>query len=93
MLCTLRSKLLRTRCKLMLTIYYEKLKRKMDQATKLIDSLTDNKIAWTEASQNFSSQKIRLAGDAAISIFEKPRQKRVPTGLGHSPCERGLNLL
>jgi dynein heavy chain len=65
MLCTLRSKLLRTRCKLMLTIYYEKLKRKMDQATKLIDSLTDNKIAWTEASAQFSSQKIRLAGDVA----------------------------
>lgn len=42
-----------------------KLKRKMDQATKLIDSLTDNKIAWTESSAQFSSQKIRLAGDAA----------------------------
>jgi dynein heavy chain len=42
-----------------------KLKRKMDQATKLIDSLTDNKVAWTESSAQFSSQKIRLSGDVA----------------------------
>lgn len=42
-----------------------KLKRKMDQATKLIDSLTDNKIAWTESSAQFSDQKIRLSGDVA----------------------------
>merc|ERR1712166_1400240 len=42
-----------------------KLKRKMDQATKLIDSLMDNKVAWTESAAQFSSQKIRLAGDVA----------------------------
>jgi dynein heavy chain len=41
------------------------LKRKMDQATKLIDSLADNKIRWTQSSQEFQSQKIRLAGDVA----------------------------
>merc|ERR1712166_793903 len=42
-----------------------KLKRKMDQAAKLIDSLMDNKVAWTESAAQFSSQKIRLAGDVA----------------------------
>lgn len=41
------------------------LKRKMDQATKLIDSLADNKVRWTASSQEFASQKIRLAGDVA----------------------------
>jgi len=41
------------------------LKRKMDQATKLIDSLADNKVRWTQSSQEFQSQKIRLAGDVA----------------------------
>jgi dynein heavy chain len=42
-----------------------KLKRKMDQATKLIESLADNKIRWTESSKEFQSQKIRLIGDVA----------------------------
>jgi dynein heavy chain len=42
-----------------------KLKRKMDQATKLIDSLADNKVRWTESSREFAAQKIRLAGDVA----------------------------
>jgi len=41
------------------------LKRKMDQATKLIDSLADNKVRWTAASQEFQSQKMRLSGDVA----------------------------
>jgi len=31
------------------------LKRKMDQATKLIDSLADNKTRWTASSQEFQS--------------------------------------
>jgi dynein heavy chain len=42
-----------------------KLKRKMDQATKLIDSLADNKVRWSESSKEFQSQKIRLCGDVA----------------------------
>lgn len=42
-----------------------KLKRKMDQATKLIDSLADNKIAWTERSAGFTTQKLKLTGDTA----------------------------
>ena len=42
-----------------------KLKRKMDQATKLIDSLADNKIRWTASSQQFSEEKKRLCGDVA----------------------------
>jgi len=37
----------------------------MDQATKLIDSLADNKIRWTAASQQFSAEKKRLCGDVA----------------------------
>jgi len=32
-----------------------KLKRKMDQATKLIDSLADNKVRWTESSREFAA--------------------------------------
>jgi hypothetical protein len=31
-----------------------KLKRKMDQATKLIDSLADNKSRWEDSSREFS---------------------------------------
>lgn len=42
-----------------------KLKRKMDQATKLIDSLADNKSRWEDSSREFSDQKIRLCGDVA----------------------------
>jgi dynein heavy chain len=42
-----------------------KLKRKMDQATKLIDSLADNKIRWTAACNEFGSMKVRLTGDVA----------------------------
>lgn len=42
-----------------------KLKRKMDQATKLIDSLADNKSRWEDSSREFSDQKIRLSGDVA----------------------------
>merc|ERR1719326_1795909 len=37
----------------------------MDQATKPIESLADNKVRWTESSKEFQSQKIRLAGDVA----------------------------
>jgi dynein heavy chain len=37
----------------------------MDQATKLIESLADNKVRWTESSKAFQSQKIRLCGDVA----------------------------
>jgi dynein heavy chain len=42
-----------------------KLKRKMDQATKLIDSLADNKVRWTQNSLEFKEQKIKLCGDVA----------------------------
>ena len=42
-----------------------KLKRKMDQATKLIDSLADNKVRWTASSQQFQEEKKRLCGDVA----------------------------
>lgn len=42
-----------------------KLKRKMDQATKLIDSLADNKVRWTQNSLEFAEQKIKLCGDVA----------------------------
>jgi dynein heavy chain len=37
----------------------------MDQATKLIDSLADNKIRWTQNSLEFAESKIKLCGDVA----------------------------
>lgn len=37
----------------------------MDQATKLIDSLADNKVRWTLSSNQFSEEKKRLCGDVA----------------------------
>lgn len=42
-----------------------KLKRKMDQANKLINSLADNKARWIESSQMFKDTKNRLVGDVA----------------------------
>ena len=46
-----------------------KLKRKMDQATKLIESLANNKVRWTESSKAFQNQKIRLCGDVTKAAF------------------------
>lgn len=44
-----------------------KLKRKTDQANKLIVGLTDEKYRWTEDSKNFADLKRRLIGDVAVS--------------------------
>ena len=44
-----------------------KLKRKTDQANKLIVGLTDEKARWTEDSKNFADLKRRLIGDVAVS--------------------------
>ena len=44
-----------------------RLKRKTDQANKLIIGLTDEKGRWTEDSKNFLDLKRRLIGDVAVS--------------------------
>ncbi|CAG9316033.1 unnamed protein product [Blepharisma stoltei] len=44
-----------------------KLKRKTDQANKLISGLTDEKARWTEDSKGFADLKKRLVGDVAVS--------------------------
>ena len=44
-----------------------RLKRKTDQANKLIVGLTDEKGRWTEDSKNFADLKRRLIGDVAVS--------------------------
>ena len=44
-----------------------RLKRKTDQASKLIIGLTDEKGRWTEDSKNFADLKRRLIGDVAVS--------------------------
>ena len=44
-----------------------RLKKKMDQAKKLLDGLTDEKVRWTEDSNNFADLKRRLAGDVAVA--------------------------
>lgn len=44
-----------------------KLKRRTDQANRLISSLGDEKIRWTEDSNNFADTKRRLVGDVAVA--------------------------
>jgi dynein heavy chain len=44
-----------------------KLKRKTDQANKLISGLSDEKVRWTEDSHNFADTKRRLIGDVAVA--------------------------
>jgi dynein heavy chain len=43
----------------------QKTKRKMDQATKLINSLADNKVRWINSSNEFKATKQRLVGNVA----------------------------
>jgi dynein heavy chain len=42
-----------------------KTKKKMDQATRLINSLKDNKARWIENATTFKQQKKQLIGDVA----------------------------
>ena len=44
-----------------------KLKRKTDQANKLITGLADEKERWTEDSKSFADMKKKLIGDVAVS--------------------------
>ena len=44
----------------------DRMKRTVDMATNLIDSLSGEKIKWKEDSKNFENQKKQLLGDAAI---------------------------
>lgn len=44
-----------------------RMKRKTGQANKLISSLSDEKIRWTEDSNNFADTKRRLVGDVAVA--------------------------
>lgn len=37
----------------------------MDQANRLINSLEDNKVRWTENAKEFSSRKKKLVGNVA----------------------------
>jgi dynein heavy chain len=42
-----------------------KTKRKMDQASRLISSLDDNKVRWEKNAENFKKEKKALVGDVA----------------------------
>jgi dynein heavy chain len=40
-------------------------RKKMDQATRLINSLSDNRVRWEETSRAFNQQKTELVGNVA----------------------------
>ncbi len=44
-----------------------KTKRKMEQATRLINSLSGERLRWTEDANNFANRKHKLVGDVAKS--------------------------
>ena len=45
----------------------ESCRRKMNNATALIDGLAGERVRWTEASKNFASQIHRLVGDVLLA--------------------------
>ena len=45
----------------------EACRRKMNNATALIDGLSGERIRWTEASKNFEAQINRLVGDSLLA--------------------------
>jgi len=45
----------------------ESCRRKMTNATALIDGLSGEKVRWTEASKNFEAQITRLVGDVLLA--------------------------
>jgi len=42
-------------------------RRKMDNATALIDGLSGERVRWTEASHSFEAQTARLVGDVLLA--------------------------